>query len=184
MSDPRRPVEMDVRSVRSIGVPPPTQLGPAEVTVGATRPAPAQIAVPVVVPPPKRHLLAKTFGVSLGLFAVGAIGVSILTSFAFAAPIVAFSVTQKSDQGFSFIFRLIITPLAFFSGTYFPIENLPFAAQILAWCTPLAHAVALNRASVLGTELTAVGFHVAALLAWGIAGTIAAIYLFRKRMLK
>ena len=116
--------------------------------------------------------------------AVGAIGVSILTSFAFAAPIVAFSVTQKSDQGFAFIFRLIITPLAFFSGTYFPIENLPFAAQLLAWCTPLAHAVALSRAALLGTELAAVWLHVAALLLWGIVGTIAAIYLFRKRMLK
>ena len=56
--------------------------------------------------------------------AVGAIGVSILTSFAFAAPIVAYSVTQKSDQGFAFIFRLIITPLTFFSGDPLLIEAL------------------------------------------------------------
>ncbi|MCX5978944.1 MAG: ABC transporter permease [Chloroflexi bacterium] len=118
------------------------------------------------------------------LGALGMIGVSILTAFAFAAPIVAFSVTQKSDQGFAFIFRLIITPLAFFSGTYFPIENLPFAAQVLSWCTPLAHGVALSRALALGTPLTNIGFHLAALLLWGVGGTIAAIYLFRKRMLK
>lgn len=158
-----------------------TPLNPADVMVGAIAFIVGKIA------------FASTFFAAVLLLAgiatspigaVGAIGVSILTSFAFAAPIVAFSVTQKSDQGFSFIFRLIITPLAFFSGTYFPIENLPFAAQILSWCTPLAHAVALSRASVLGSELTAVWFHVAALLAWGIAGTIAAIYLFRKRMLK
>ncbi|MEI6156265.1 MAG: ABC transporter permease [bacterium] len=118
------------------------------------------------------------------LGAIGMIGVSILTAFAFAAPIVAFSVTQKSDQGFAFIFRLIITPLAFFSGTYFPIENLPFAAQVLSWCTPLAHGVALSRALALGMPLTNIGFHLAALLLWGVGGTIAAIYLFRKRMLK
>ena len=118
------------------------------------------------------------------LGALGMIGISILTAFAFAAPIVAFSVTQKSDQGFAFIFRLIITPLAFFSGTYFPIENLPFAAQVLSWCTPLAHGVALSRALALGTPLTNIGFHLAALLLWGVGGTIAAIYLFRKRMLK
>jgi len=59
------------------------------------------------------------------------IGVSVLPAFAFGAPMAAFSVTQKSDQGFAFLFRLIITPLGFFSGTYFPIENLPFAAQVL-----------------------------------------------------
>ena len=116
--------------------------------------------------------------------AVGMVGVSLLTAFAFGAPMVAFSVTQKSDQGFAFIFRLIITPLAFFSGTYFPIQNLPFAAQILSWCTPLAHGVALSRSFALGTPLTFGWLHVGALLLWGIGGTIAAIYLFRKRMLK
>lgn len=116
--------------------------------------------------------------------AVGTVGVSILTAFAFAAPIVAFAVTQKSDQGFAFIFRLIITPLAFFSGTFFPIENLPPAAQVLSWCTPLAHAVALSRALALGAPLTFGWLHVLALLLWGVCGTIAAIYLFRRRMLK
>jgi lipooligosaccharide transport system permease protein len=116
--------------------------------------------------------------------ALGMLAVSILTAFAFGAPMAAFSVTQKSDQGFAFLFRLIITPLTFFSGTYFPIENLPFAAQVLSWCTPLAHGVALSRALALGTPLTNLGIHVAALLLWGIVGTIAAIYLFRKRMLK
>lgn len=116
--------------------------------------------------------------------ALGMIGVSLLTAFAFAAPMVAFSVTQKTDQGFAFLFRLIITPLAFFSGTYFPIENLPFAAQLLSWTTPLAHGVTLSRAFALGTPLTNLWFHLGALLLWGTVGTIAAIYLFRKRMLK
>lgn len=118
------------------------------------------------------------------LGALGMTGISILTAYAFAAPMVAFSVTQKSDQGFAFLFRLIITPLTFFSGTYFPIENLPFAVQVLSWCTPLAHGVALSRALALGTPLTNLGLHLAALLLWGIVGTVAAIYLFRKRMLK
>ena len=116
--------------------------------------------------------------------AAGMVGVATLTAFAFAAPIVAFSVTQKSDQGFAFIFRLIITPLAFFSGTYFPIENLPLPAQVLSWCTPLAHAVTLSRSFALGTPLTFGWLHIVALLLWGICGTVLAIYLFRKRMLK
>jgi lipooligosaccharide transport system permease protein len=116
--------------------------------------------------------------------ALGMLAISALTAFAFGAPMAAFSVTQKSDQGFAFLFRLIITPLTFFSGTYFPIENLPFAAQVLSWCTPLAHGVALSRSLALGTPVTYVWFHVGALLLWGIVGTVAAIYFFRKRMLK
>ena len=116
--------------------------------------------------------------------ALGMLGISVLTAFAFGAPMAAFSVTQKSDQGFAFLFRLIITPLTFFSGTYFPIENLPFAAQVLSWFTPLAHGVALSRSMALGTPVTYVWFHVGALLLWGIVGTVVAIYLFRKRMLK
>jgi lipooligosaccharide transport system permease protein len=64
------------------------------------------------------------------------------------------------------------------------IENLPFAAQVLSWFTPLAHSVALSRSMALGTPVTYVWFHVGALLLWGIVGTVVAIYLFRKRMLK
>ena len=98
--------------------------------------------------PAPLRMLAALLLCALG--AIGMVGVSTLTGLAFAAPIVAFSVTQKSDQGFAFIFRLIITPLTFFSGTYFPIENLPVAAQAISWLTPLAHGVALDRGG--GTE--------------------------------
>jgi len=112
------------------------------------------------------------------------IGVSTLTGLAFAAPITAFSVTQKTDQGFAFIFRLIITPLTFFSGTYFPIENLPEWAQFISWCTPLAHGVALSRGLALGVETPNALAHAGILAAWAIGGTVVASVLFRRRMLK
>jgi hypothetical protein len=44
--------------------------------------------------------------------------------------------------------------------------------------------VALSRSLALGTPVTFVWFHIGALLLWGIGGSIAAIYFFRKRMLK
>ena len=116
--------------------------------------------------------------------ALAMIGVSTLTGLAFAAPMTAYSVTQKTDQGFAVIFRLIITPLTFFSGTYFPIENLPEWAQFISWCTPLAHGVALARGLALGTEIPNAATHVAVLTAWAICGTVIASILFRRRMLK
>jgi lipooligosaccharide transport system permease protein len=118
------------------------------------------------------------------LGALTMIGVSTLTGLAFAAPITAFSVTQKTDQGFAFIFRLIITPLTFFSGTYFPIENLPEWAQFISWCTPLAHGVALSRGLALGVETPNALAHAGILAAWAIGGTVVASILFRRRMLK
>ncbi|MFM7781571.1 MAG: hypothetical protein ACKO8J_00575, partial [Candidatus Limnocylindrus sp.] len=42
--------------------------------------------------------------------ALAMVGISTLTGLAFAAPMTAYSVTQKTDQGFAVIFRLVITP--------------------------------------------------------------------------
>jgi lipooligosaccharide transport system permease protein len=112
------------------------------------------------------------------------IGVSTLTGLAFAAPMTAYSVTQKTDQGFAVIFRLVITPLTFFSGTYFPIENLPDWAQFISWCTPLAHGVALSRGLALGVETPNALAHALILVAWTVGGTVVASILFRRRMLK
>ena len=54
--------------------------------------------------------------------------------------------SRKTEQSFAFIFRFIITPLFLFSGTFFPIEQLPDALEWVAWLTPLFHGVALTRA--------------------------------------
>ena len=66
----------------------------------------------------------------------------VLTGLAFAAPIMAFSATQRTDSAFNVLFRFGITPLFLFSGTFFPIEQLPSVLQPLAWLTPLYHGVA------------------------------------------
>ena len=50
---------------------------------------------------------------------------------------------------YSYYFTLFITPLFLFSGVFFPVSNLPEAAQAIAWLTPLHHGVELMRALVL-----------------------------------
>ena len=76
---------------------------------------------------------------------------AVLTGMAFAAPITAYSATQKNPNRFATIFRFGITPLFLFSGTFFPISSLPPALQVVAWLTPLFHGVALTRSLSLGT---------------------------------
>ena len=109
--------------------------------------------------------------------------VAVLTGLAFAGPITAFSATQKTDSGFASIFRFVITPLFVFSGTFFPVEQLPAVLQPIAWLTPLYHGVALARGLALGTAdpLGAV-VHLAVLAAYAIVGTVAAGILLRRRL--
>ena len=47
------------------------------------------------------------------------------TGLAFAAPIAAYSATQRDTNGFNALFRFGVIPLFLFSGTFFPLEQLP-----------------------------------------------------------
>jgi lipooligosaccharide transport system permease protein len=70
-----------------------------------------------------------------------------------------------------------------FSGTFFPVSQLPAFLRAVAYVTPLWHGVdlarhlALGRASLLGS----VG-HVAYLAAWIVAGTAVARITYRRRL--
>ena len=88
-------------------------------------------------------LVIVLFGAALSPLVVLAIPVAALTGLAFAAPIVAFSATQRTPDRFNALFRFGITPLFLFSGTFYPVESLPTFLQPLAWITPLWHGVAL-----------------------------------------
>jgi lipooligosaccharide transport system permease protein len=118
------------------------------------------------------------FGASRSPLIVLAVPVSVLTGIAFAAPIMAFTATQRTPDRFAALFRFGITPLFLFSGTFFPIESLPGFLQPIAWLSPLWHGVDLSRALMLGTignaPLLAVA-HVAILVTIVAIGTWAAI---------
>ena len=75
--------------------------------------------------------------------------VAILTGMAFAAPIQAFSAAQTNDAPVATLFRFVIMPMFIFSGTFFPITQLPEVLQVVAFLTPLWHAVSLSRGIAL-----------------------------------
>ncbi len=160
----------------------------------------AMLATPLGVPDVLRgHLVfvllrvAMTSTVFLGVaVALGAIRtwwavltlpVAVLCGLAFAAPIFAFAGTQSDGQGFNVLFRFIIMPMFLFSGTFFPIDQLPDVLEPVAWATPLAHAVALCRDLALGTgSVAAAGLHVGYLLVWLAVGYRLALASFRRRL--
>jgi lipooligosaccharide transport system permease protein len=96
-------------------------------------------------------IVIVAFGAAHSPLVVLGIPVAILTGMAFAGPISAFSATQRNVNRFNVIFRFGIIPLFLFSGTFFPIEQLPSFLQPVAWISPLWHGVDLTRGLVLGT---------------------------------
>jgi lipooligosaccharide transport system permease protein len=106
------------------------------------------------------------FGIPRSPLAVLAIPVTILIGLAFSSCLIAFTATQKNDVGFSAIFRFVVNPLFLFSGTFFPLTQLPDNIEWIAWVSPLFHGVELVRGSILGgLELLAALAHLGVLLA-------------------
>ena len=66
---------------------------------------------------------------------------AVLTGMAFAALVTAYTARLKDEQWLSNLFRFGITPLFLFSGTFFPITQLPGWIQPVAYATPLLHGV-------------------------------------------
>ncbi len=69
----------------------------------------------------------------------------------------SFTATQRTGDGFSWIFRFVINPLFLFSGTFFPLTQLPEGVQWIAAATPLYHGVELVRGFVLSDATSSPG---------------------------
>jgi len=116
-------------------------------------------------------------------WSVLALPVAVLCGMAFATPVFAFSAGQDGDSGFALIFRFAIMPMFLFSGTFFPVDQLPVVLQPIAWATPLWHAVELCRALAFGTPtIGAAALNVGYLLVWIVGGYLLALRSFRRRL--
>ncbi len=130
-------------------------------------------------------LVMILFGVVQSPLGVLGIGAAVLTGLAFAAPIMAFAATQRNDSAFSVIFRFLITPLFIFSGTFFPITQLPPFLRWVAYLTPTWHGVNLARSLSLGIiDPVLVTVNVAFLGGCIGAGIVACLITFRRALEK
>lgn len=123
------------------------------------------------------------FGIVRSPLAILAVPVAVLVGTAFSSCLVAFTATQRNDVGFSAIFRFVINPLFLFSGTFFPLSNLPDQVEWVAWLTPLFHGVQLIRGLVLDSlDWAAAPIHLGYLLAMLAIGIVLADRNLRRRM--
>lgn len=69
----------------------------------------------------------------------------------FGTAMLATSAFIEDDDGFfAIVGRFIIAPLFLFSGTFYPLELMPWFLQWIGWVSPLWHATNLSRALSFG----------------------------------
>ncbi|HJV87812.1 MAG TPA: ABC transporter permease [Noviherbaspirillum sp.] len=85
---------------------------------------------------------------------------------------------------FTYYFTLVLTPMIFLSGVYYPTAQLPTWLQAFAKVLPLGAAVRLIRPLVLGELPAAPWGEIGILLTYCVGGFYVATILTRRRLLK
>ena len=156
-----------------------TPLRPADIVIGKL----TYIGLRLLLVLSVFFMVMLVFGAVTGPTSILAVPAALLTGLAFATPIAAFSATQRDANGFNALFRFGVIPLFLFSGTFFPVEQLPGILQPVAYLTPLWHGVDLCRSLALGTvEPWLALVHVAYLGTMTAAGIAAAFVAFGRRL--
>lgn len=107
-----------------------------------------------------------------------------LVGLTFAAIALVFNALARGYDFFTYYFTLVMTPMTFLSGVYFPIEQMPVVLQWLAQVLPLTHAVSLVRPLIIGELPTQPLLPALVLLAYAAGGYYLALVLTRRRFFK
>ena len=118
---------------------------PAQVAIGHI----AWVAIKLAFTGAVFVAVAALLGGAIGPGILGALAAAVLTGAAVTALVTAYAATVELAQGFTVLFRLIVIPITLFSGTFFPVEQLPAVVRPLAWISPLWHGTELARAAAL-----------------------------------
>lgn len=62
----------------------------------------------------------------------------------------AFASRISTMQGFHLVMNLVLFPLLFFSGAFFPLDDLPWWLKALGWANPISYPVDLLHLAVYG----------------------------------
>ena len=130
--------------------------------------------------------LFKTM-ITVGIYEVvllgfGAIGLEValpmflsalFAGIAFGSVMMAVTSFIKNDDGFfAIVGRFIVAPMIMFSGTYYPLDSMPFYLQWVGWISPLWHGTDLGRVISYGSpqQVWIVASHWIYLSLWVVVG--------------
>jgi lipooligosaccharide transport system permease protein len=146
-----------------------------ELLWGATR---SLIYVLIMLP------VLALFGVISLPLALLAIPLAFIGGLMFAGIAMCFTSVTPSIDTLNYPAFLFITPMALFSGTFFPLTLMPAALQYMALTLlPLTHLVAMMRMFTLATISPVILLHLVWIVVVTIICCIAAINLMRRRLI-
>lgn len=128
-------------------------------------------------------IVAAVLGLIPSPLALAVIPLIFLTGLAFAGLGLIMTALSPSYDFFMYYFTLCVTPMMLLCGVFFPLYELPVAAQWAAQLLPLTHAVALARPLVSGEVPPAWALHIAVLALYAVASAYLALALSRRRLL-
>jgi lipooligosaccharide transport system permease protein len=112
------------------------------------------------------------------------IPVAFLGGIAFGALGMYFTGITPTIDMFNLPIFLFVTPMFLFSGTFFPVENLPGWAQAIAVIFPLTHLVTLVRSLSIGSMHANLLWSVCYLIIFSLVLFPLALIKMRKRLIK
>ncbi len=106
-----------------------------------------------------------------------------LTGLAYGAPITAFTATQQTEKSFPVFYRFAIIPMFLFSGSFYPISQLPGWLRVVVQFVPLYHGVSLCRTLTTGAGGVGVTlYHLCVLIGLTAVGWWLCVKTFRRRL--
>jgi lipooligosaccharide transport system permease protein len=163
--------------------------------IGATSVSAKQIANGVMIVALIRGLFTTVLYLAI-LLAFGAIPLvsvlpllltSMFAGWAWASMMLSFTARLENDEGyFAIISRFVVAPMFLFSGTFYPLEQMPFFLQPIGWISPLWHATELGRFLSYGLEIEPFMFfvHLGYLAVMGVLGMALTYPKFAERLSK
>lgn len=85
---------------------------------------------------------------------------------------------------FNYYTELVITPMFFFSGVFFPLDKMPGFVKIIAEFVPLTHAVTISRAIFSGNYTPGLIWNLLAIAIPGAITFYLALYFMKRRLIK
>ena len=83
-------------------------------------------------------------------WAVALVPLAVVPGLLFSCISICFASVARAMSQFSYFFNLIINPMFWFGGAFFPFEEMPEWVQVVGWFIPLSHVVELYRAFIEG----------------------------------
>jgi ABC-2 type transport system permease protein len=124
-------------------------------------------------------LLCVVLDIRVGVIdCCGMLAIISLTAIGFGGLAIAIATKMESMEGFGLIVELIVMPIFFLSGAFFPVEGLPGWFSTVVALNPLTYGVDGLRILMIGTGSFSLLHDFGVLILFDVVAVLFAAYLF------